>query len=108
MFGLKSAHLAKRLPREQVPDLIISLNISNGITPRRLADRVLVHHFDLGNAIDITRDRLMKTYFVAKLTFYLSQRGIENLPHERGLTATTHPTDHAEHVQRELHGDIFQ
>src|SRR5262245_54835674 len=89
MLWLKPPHLAQRLLRKQVAYLIIRLYISNRVAARGFANRVLVDHLDLADAVNITRNRLMKSNFIAKLSFYLPQCRVKYLFYQRGLAAAT-------------------
>src|SRR5580658_7931794 len=106
MFGLESTHFAKRLLREKVTDLVVSLDIGDGITPGRFSNRVLIDHFDLGKVIDIAFDGFMEPDLFARLAFYLLQGWVEYLFDERGLAATANAADYTEDVEREFDGQV--
>src|SRR3954453_10602954 len=76
MLGLKAPHLTQRLLAVQLPDLIVCLDISNGIAAGGFTYWVLIHHFYLRKGIYISLNGPVHPCFFNPIAFQSLKGGI--------------------------------
>ena len=96
------------LLRKKLPDVIIHLEICDGIRAGTLSYRILVHILDLGYAFKISRQSAECTRGRPHLVQVAVQRRMQDISDKGRLSAAAHASDNRQYPKRELHIYIVQ
>ncbi|MBV6474547.1 MAG: hypothetical protein MOGDAGHF_00007 [Rhodocyclaceae bacterium] len=102
-----AALLRNIAPGEQVADRVEGADVADRVGARRLADRRLVDHRHLGDALGAT-DSTMPARRLGRLALLLAQRGVEHVLHQRRLARPRDAGDADQAVERQGDVEVLQ
>ena len=88
---------------KQLANLIIRLDICDGVGAGGLAYRVLIHEFNGADHTGIALNAHALARTLAGLSVYVLEVSVQHIAHQSTLARSAHTRDNGHHVERELY-----